>query len=116
MHPRSGRSQLSHFLLLLAVMRDCNLTLQSKLVSRRHAEIHASGGLLWIRDLGSTNGTLVNGKPIQESELLELGDIISFGRSDFCVKSSTRSGLTARMLPPSLIPRNWPICFRLSPS
>ena len=65
---------------------DCNLALQSKLVSRHHAEIQTSGGLLWVRDLGSTNGTFVNRKLIQESELLEPGDIISFGRSHFCVK------------------------------
>jgi EAL domain-containing protein (putative c-di-GMP-specific phosphodiesterase class I) len=66
---------------------DCNLALQSKWVSRHHAEILTSGGLLWIRDLGSTNGTFVNSKLIQESEMLEPGDIISFGRSDFCIKS-----------------------------
>jgi EAL domain-containing protein (putative c-di-GMP-specific phosphodiesterase class I) len=66
---------------------DCNLALQSKWVSRHHAEIQTSGGLLWIRDLGSTNGTFVNHKLIKESELLEPGDIISFGKSDFCVKS-----------------------------
>jgi len=65
---------------------DCNLSLQSKWVSRHHAEIQTSGGLLWIRDLGSTNGTFVNRKLMQESELLEPGDIISYGRSDFCLK------------------------------
>lgn len=65
---------------------DCNLALQSKWISRHHAEIQTSSGLLWIRDLGSTNGTFVNRNLIQESELLEPGDIISFGRSDFCVK------------------------------
>jgi EAL domain-containing protein (putative c-di-GMP-specific phosphodiesterase class I) len=66
---------------------DCNLTLQSNWVSRRHAEIHLSGGLLWIRDLGSTNGTYVNHKQIREAELLEPEDIISFGRSEFSIRS-----------------------------
>lgn len=66
---------------------DCNLTLQSNWVSRRHAEIHLSGGLLWIRDLGSTNGTYVNHKQIKEAELLEAEDIISFGRSEFSIRS-----------------------------
>lgn len=66
---------------------DCSLALQSKWVSRHHAQIQTSGGLLWIRDLGSTNGTFVNRKLIEDSELLEPGDIVSFGRSDFCVKS-----------------------------
>lgn len=67
---------------------DCNLALQSQWVSRHHAQIHTSSGLLWIRDLGSTNGTFVNRELIQESQLLELGDLISFGRSDFCLKSA----------------------------
>jgi EAL domain-containing protein (putative c-di-GMP-specific phosphodiesterase class I) len=67
---------------------DCNLALQSQWVSRHHAQIHTSSGLLWIRDLGSTNGTFVNRELIQESQLLEPGDIISFGRSDFCLKSA----------------------------
>jgi EAL domain-containing protein (putative c-di-GMP-specific phosphodiesterase class I) len=66
---------------------DCNLTLQSRWVSRHHAEIRTSGDLLWIRDLGSTNGTFVNHKQILKSELLEPGDVISFGKSEFCIKS-----------------------------
>jgi EAL domain-containing protein (putative c-di-GMP-specific phosphodiesterase class I) len=65
---------------------DCNLALQTKWISRHHAEIQTSSGMLWIRDLGSTNGTFINGKLIQESELVEPGDIVSFGGSDFCVK------------------------------
>ncbi|UCF90546.1 MAG: EAL domain-containing protein [Desulfobacterales bacterium] len=65
---------------------DCHLTLQSKWVSRCHAQIHASGDLLWIRDLGSTNGTHVNHKQIKEAELLESGDVIGFGRSEFGIK------------------------------
>ncbi|MGV8074203.1 MAG: EAL domain-containing protein [Syntrophobacteraceae bacterium] len=52
-----------------------------------HAEINTSTGLLWIRDLGSTNGTFVNQKLIQKSELLDSGDLISFGKSHFYIKS-----------------------------
>jgi EAL domain-containing protein (putative c-di-GMP-specific phosphodiesterase class I) len=65
---------------------DCNLTLQPEWVSRHHAEIRTSGGMLWIRDLESTNGTYVNQKPVQEPDLLESGDIISFGKSEFCIR------------------------------
>lgn len=66
---------------------DCSLTLQSKWVSRHHAAIHRSGDLLWIRDLGSTNGTYVNRKKIQDAELIDAGDIISFGKFEFRIKS-----------------------------
>lgn len=47
-------------------------------VSRFHAEIRRDGGRYVIRDLGSTNGTLVADEPIEEAELRE-GDAISLG-------------------------------------
>ncbi len=66
---------------------DCNLRLQSKWVSRHHAEIRRNGDHFWIHDLGSTNGVIVNQKQIQTAELLEPGDIITIGKSEFRVKS-----------------------------
>jgi hypothetical protein len=62
---------------------DCNLTLKSKGVSRHHAQINVSGNMLWIRDSGSTNGTLLNGKPIAESEALNNGDVLQIGQVTF---------------------------------
>ena len=50
---------------------DCNLKLTDQRISRHHSEIHMGGDLLWIRDLNSTNGTFVNDKQIEESELLD---------------------------------------------
>jgi hypothetical protein len=50
-------------------------------VSRRHAEIRQEGATYWIVDLGSTNGTLLNGKRI-ERERLQDGDTITLGSSD----------------------------------
>ncbi len=66
---------------------DCDLTLRSKWVSRNHAQIHLSGNILWLRDLGSTNGTKINQKRIKEAELLEVGDHIHFGDHQFFVRS-----------------------------
>ena len=65
---------------------DCHLKLTSKWISRHHAEIHKSGDHLWIRDLGSTNGTFVNNKQILQAELLEPGDTIALGKSKFNLK------------------------------
>jgi len=73
----------------------CNLTLESKWVSMHHAELNASGELLWIRDLGSTNGTFVNQRPIRESELIESGDIIRFGKSNFSIKKTSSTQQTS---------------------
>ena len=47
-------------------------------VSRRHAEVRPSGGGWQIVDLGSTNGTRVNGSPVKERRL-EDGDTITVG-------------------------------------
>ena len=76
---------------------DCNLTLQSKWVSRDHAQIHLSGSMLWIRDCGGINGTLLNHKRIEEAEPIQAGDILHFGDSRFCLKEgeSVHSDLTA---------------------
>ena len=66
---------------------ECDLTLRSKWVSREHAQIHLSGSILWLRDLGSTNGTMLNQKQIKEAELLEVGDHIHFGDHQFFIRS-----------------------------
>jgi len=47
-------------------------------VSRRHAEITAGGGGWVVKDLGSTNGTKVNGVVIAGERALRDGDIVSF--------------------------------------
>ena len=47
-------------------------------VSRRHAEINNTGGRAVLRDLGSTNGTTVNGAPA-DGHVLSFGDVISVG-------------------------------------
>jgi len=65
---------------------DCNLKLTDKRISRHHSEIRRSGDHLWIRDLGSTNGTFVNQKKIEQAELLEPGDRISIGKFKFSIK------------------------------
>ena len=48
-------------------------------VSRRHAEVVVQGRQVILRDLGSANGTTVNGAPVAEDHVLEAGDIIQFG-------------------------------------
>src|SRR5262249_32342326 len=55
-------------------------------VSRRHARLTRYGQQLILEDLGSTNGTLVNGKPIEGEHVLQPADIISIGTSIFGVK------------------------------
>lgn len=59
----------------------CQICLLHILVSRRHAMLINDGGKLLIRDLGSRNGTFVDGKPIQsrEDKELKVGSSIRIG-------------------------------------
>ncbi len=65
----------------LVIGRDAaysNWVIPDTSVSHRHAEIFAYDGKLWIKDLGSTNHTIVNGQIVTSAEL-EPGDTITLG-------------------------------------
>lgn len=68
----------------LVIGRDpsCGLTLQDPLASRFHAELTIGPGGGRIKDLGSANGTYVNGQRIQEIRLNE-GDLIEIAHTQF---------------------------------
>ncbi len=61
--------------------RQCDIVLDDPNVSRRHAEVQPRGGAWIVTDLGSTNGTLVNRRPIAEPAQLSGGDEIEIGNS-----------------------------------
>jgi uncharacterized protein YraI len=65
---------------------DNDIVLDDTQVSRNHARLIRQDDEVIIEDLGSTNGTLVNGKPIAGQHLLQPADIISIGSSVFGVK------------------------------
>lgn len=58
-----------------------DLQIDSVQVSREHAQIYQRGNIWAIRDLGSTNGTRVNGKPVRESFLSD-GDILTIAETE----------------------------------
>ena len=64
-------------------------------VSARHAELRIVGGRIFLRDLGSTNGTFVNGVRVEgEKELLD-GDELSFGAAGPRVSVHASAGAAA---------------------
>ncbi|MDR3619746.1 MAG: FHA domain-containing protein [Paludisphaera borealis] len=58
---------------------DCLIRIRSSQVSRRHCELFENEGRLIIRDLGSSNGTFVNGARIGAQQVLSPGDVITVG-------------------------------------
>ena len=60
-------------------LTECTVPLNDQNVSRRHAEIRPGRGAYVVADLGSTNGTMVNGTRISGEQRLADGDILSFG-------------------------------------
>lgn len=61
---------------------DCDAHVDDPGISRRHAEVQAAGDGFELRDLGSANGTLLNGKridmpmPLKDGDLVRLGEVV----------------------------------------
>ena len=53
--------------------------------SARHARVEARADGLWVEDLGSTNGTFVNGARVTTPRKLEPGDVLRVGQTDLRV-------------------------------
>jgi hypothetical protein len=61
---------------------DCDLVLaQDNFVSAHHARLSRNGGGYWVEDLGSTNGTLLNGRRVLARAPLRRGDRLQVGRT-----------------------------------
>jgi hypothetical protein len=78
----SGRKEeITSPRVVLGRSRTCDVYVADLNVSRRHAELRQEGATYWIVDLGSTNGTVVNGKQV-ERERLRDGDRITLGSTE----------------------------------
>jgi antitoxin component of MazEF toxin-antitoxin module len=59
--------------------KTCDIHLDDRALSRQHARMERRGASLWVQDLGSANGTFVNGEEIKTATRLHGGDIIGVG-------------------------------------
>jgi len=76
--PGGARHQVGSDPLVIGRLPDCDIVLNDPNVSRRHVEILRVNDAFVLRDLGSTNGTKLNGVPMRES-YLSTGDNITVG-------------------------------------
>ena len=77
--PDDRKISLGKDTLIIGRLAECDIAFDDSNVSRRHAEIKALVGGYAVNDLGSTNGTKVNGVTITFERALRDGDIISVG-------------------------------------
>src|SRR6476620_1297259 len=87
----------------------CDLPVFDPTISRRHAEITSDGGEVVVRDLGSSNGTFVNGIRTSNA-LLAVDDTVAFGKVSFKLAayaaptpSSSLAGLSRPMAGATII-------------
>ena len=81
-HPITSRS------FVIGRSRECDLRVTDGNASRRHAEIVQEGSVYVLVDLGSTNGTELNGRRVTRHELAD-GDRITIGATDLVFSRSS---------------------------
>lgn len=95
---------LSSGITVIGRRHDCDLRIPLMSVSRRHCQLNRDEGVLKIRDLGSRNGTYLNGKRIDEA-VIQAGDYIEVGPLKFVLqidgepKDIAEPELAAQVLP-----------------
>jgi hypothetical protein len=78
----AGRQhEVTEPLVVLGRSREAGVRISDVNISRKHAEIRQEGSTFWVVDLGSTNGTLVNGKRVDRQRLRD-GDRITLGSTE----------------------------------
>jgi hypothetical protein len=75
---------------------DCDRRVNSLLVSRRHCVFLLLDGRAWVKDLGSRNGTRLNGKPLTKARPLAEGDRLDLAGLPFLCLSRLPDEAAAR--------------------
>lgn len=83
-----GRERLFEALCPLTIGRDrtCELVLADAEVSRKHARFETQGGVVFLRDLESRNGTFLNGQRLTSAVETREGDAIDVGTTRVIVE------------------------------
>lgn len=102
------RLSLEKDLFVIGRSRDCDITILDERVSRQHAEIYFDGDAFLISDLGSYNGTLLNGERLESTRPLQQGDQLQIGpvtlRFEVQTPSEEDSAPPAESRPTKIVP------------
>lgn len=80
-----GRREFQQGRVVVGRTRDADYPVDDPNVSRRHAVLYWEGDQLFVKDLESTNGTYVNGRPVTAGQLVD-GDLLTVGNSEISVR------------------------------
>jgi hypothetical protein len=59
------------------------IRVEDQFASSAHARIFSRGDFMYVEDMGSTNGTYLNGRQIRAAERLKMADVIRIGDSEY---------------------------------
>ena len=94
----AGGIPVTRFPFVIGRGSHCDSVIRHELVSRNHCSLFLKGEDIWVRDLGSRNGTTLNGKPLTEPQPVQEGDILKiahlFFNMDRMVGQDFEDGLT----------------------
>jgi len=73
----------------------CAIALTDDYVSAHHARVFERSGRVWVEDLRSTNGTLLNGHRLREPVVLQIGDRLKIGETVLGFRVESPVGLSS---------------------
>ena len=82
------RQQLQGSTISIGRASDCSIPIKDRYLSRRHAEILSADGHWVLKDLGSANGTYLNGSRVERDQRLHAGDRIRLGDTEIVFETS----------------------------
>jgi pSer/pThr/pTyr-binding forkhead associated (FHA) protein len=73
---------------------DCEISIDLASISRRHAQFLCRGDVCFVRDLGSRNGIIVNGRAVREAQLRH-GDVVTVGEIEMQFEAAPAGAVPA---------------------
>jgi len=84
--PEGGNEYSLHAPMEIGRDATCDIAIPSHFISKRHARISRDGEQWVVEDLGSTNGSTLNGQPLTTPHPLNRSDQLTIGDTEFIVR------------------------------